>query len=108
MQVMPATAKDIAKELGIKEYNLKDPETNKKFGQYYLDKLLNMFGGDEGLALTAYHSGPGKVRQLLKKSGGSSLEDILSVPFDKGGLGPVGRKYAKQTLARIKTDTALV
>lgn len=108
MQVMPATAKDIAKELGIKEYNLKDPETNKKFGQYYLDKLLNMFGGDEGLALTAYHSGPGKVKQLLKKSGGSTLEDILSVPFDKGGLGPVGRKYAKQTLARIKTDTALV
>lgn len=108
MQVMPATAKVIAKELGIKEYNLKDPETNKKFGQYYLDKLLNMFGGDEGLALTAYHSGPGKVKQLLKKSGGSSLEDILSIPFDKGGLGPVGRKYAKQTLARIKTDTALV
>lgn len=108
MQVMPATAKDIAKELGVKEYNLKDPETNKKFGQYYLDKLLNMFGGDEGLALTAYHSGPGKVKQLLKKSGGSTLEDILSVPFDKGGLGPVGRKYAKQTLARIKTDTALV
>ena len=108
MQVMPATAKDIAKELGVKEYNLKDPETNKKFGQYYLDKLLNMFGGDEGLALTAYHSGPGKVRQLLKKSGGSTLEDILTVPFDKGGLGPTGRKYAKQTLARIKTDTALV
>jgi len=108
MQVMPATARDIAKELGVKKYDLKDPETNKRFGQYYLDKLLNMFDGDAGLALTAYHSGPGKVQKLLKKTGGTSLEDILSVPFKEGGLGPVGRKYAKQVLARIPTDTALV
>lgn len=107
MQVMPATARDIAKELGVKEYNLKDPETNKRFGQYYLDKLLNMFDGDEGLALTAYHSGYGKVKKLLKKSGGSSLDDILSVPFKDGGLGPVGRKYAKQVLARKDKITAL-
>lgn len=107
MQVMPATAREIAKELGVKDYDLKDPETNKRFGQYYLDKLLNMFDGDVGLALTAYHSGPGRVKQLLKKSGGSSLEDILSVPFKEGGLGPVGRKYAKQVLARMPQDTAL-
>lgn len=107
MQVMPATAREIAKELGVKDYDLKDPETNKRFGQYYLDKLLNMFDGDAGLALTAYHSGPGRVRQLIKKSGGRTLEDILSVPFKEGGLGPVGRKYAKQVLARIPQDTAL-
>lgn len=102
MQIMPATAKEIAAELGIKKYDLKDPETNKMFGEYYLSKLLEKYDGDEGLALTAYHSGPGRVDRLLAKTDGSSLEDILAVPYNDGGLGPVGRKYAKQVLARKK------
>lgn len=95
MQVMPATAKGIAKELGVKEYDLKDPETNKLFGTYYLSKLLDQFNGDYELALTAYHSGPARVESLLEKTGGSTLADIL--PY----LGPVGKKYAKQVLARV-------
>ena len=95
MQVMPATAKDIAKELGVREYDLKDPETNKKFGQYYLDKLLAHYDGDPELALTAYHSGMGRVDRLLAKNDGTKLADIID------DLGPVGQKYAKQVLARI-------
>lgn len=95
MQVMPATAKGIAKELGVKEYDLKDPETNKLFGTYYLSKLLDQFNGDYELALTAYHSGPARVESLLEKTGGTTLADIL--PY----LGPVGKKYAKQVLARV-------
>lgn len=101
MQVMPATAKDIAKELGIDKYDLKDPDTNKLFGSYYLSKLMNQFG-DVALALTAYHSGPGRVARLLKQTGGSSLADILP------HLGPEGKKYAEKVMAQLDTETPKV
>lgn len=101
MQIMPATAKEIANDLGVKEYDLKDPETNTKFGTYYLAKLLKQFNGNEALALTAYHSGPGLVTRLLAKTDGNTLSDILQVPFKDGGLGPVGRKYAIEVLRRL-------
>lgn len=97
MQVMPATAREIADELGIEDYDLKDPDTNRLFGTYYLKKLLDQFGGDEELALTAYHSGPARVEKLLKLTGGSRLEDIIDL------LGPVGQRYARETLARKTT-----
>ena len=43
MQIMPDTAREIAKELGVKDYDLKDPATNRAFGEYYLKKMLAMF-----------------------------------------------------------------
>lgn len=101
MQIMPGTAEDIAKELGVKNYDLKDPTTNQLFGQHYIDKLLPMFNNDPALALTAYHSGPGKVQELLDATGGTTLDDILSVSHEDGGLGPIGRQYAQQVLDRI-------
>lgn len=102
MQVMPETARDIAKDLGIAKYDLKDPETNKKFGQHYLKQLINKYDGDIELALTAYHSGMGRVDKLLKAYKGNSLEDILP------GLGPVGKKYAREVIAKMKNPTGQV
>lgn len=95
MQIMPATGKQIAKELGIKDYDLKDPDTNRMFGEYYLTNLLKMFDGDVKLALTAYHSGPGRVQKLLQRTKGSSLEDIIHL------LGPVGQKYANSVVKKM-------
>lgn len=100
MQIMPATAKDIAKKLGVESYDLKDPETNKRFGTYYIKELLGRFDGDMGLALTAYHSGPERVAKLLKATGGNKLEDIIEY------LGPIGKKYAKQVMNRINLKEA--
>ena len=101
MQVMPATAKEIAMELGVEDYDLTDPDTNTRFGTYYLNKLLERFNGDVELALTAYHSGPGRVEKLLERTGGTKLEDILPL------LGPVGQKYARQVLKRIPEVTEI-
>lgn len=95
MQLMPSTAKEVAAELGLTSYDLKDPEVNKQMGTYYLQKMLDAFGGDPELALTAYHSGPGRVKKLLELTGGKTLQDILL------RLGPVGQRYAKQVLARL-------
>lgn len=95
MQVMPATAKDIAKELGVDDYDLKDPETNRLFGTYYLNKLINKFG-DVKLALAAYNGGMGRVERLLKKTKGSTFDDI------KDFLPEETAKYVPGVLKRIK------
>ncbi len=57
MQVMPSTARRV----GVK--NPQDPHANIEAGVKYLKMLLNMFEGDEALAVAAYNSGPGKVRK---------------------------------------------
>lgn len=98
MQIMPDTGKQIAKELGVTKYNLKDPATNKKFGAYYLDKLISMFDGDLQLALTAYNQGPGRIMNLLKITGGTTLKDI------RHRLGPDGRAYARKVLENFEAS----
>lgn len=96
MQVLPSTAAEIAKDLGLENVDLKDPQTNVAIGTEYLRRLLKEFGGDVELALTAYHSGPNRVKSLLARAKGSKLADI------KKYLGPVGQKYAAQVLERMK------
>ena len=61
MQIMPATGKDIARELGVSDYDLNDPETNVMFGTYYLKKMMDRYDGDIDKALAAYNAGPGNV-----------------------------------------------
>lgn len=55
-QFMPGTAA----ELGVDPLN---PEQAIDGGARYLRKMLDMFGGDMRLALTAYNAGPGNVQR---------------------------------------------
>jgi hypothetical protein len=57
MQLMPRTAE----AMGIT--NAYNPEANIAGGTQYLSKMLQMFGGDERLALAAYNAGPGRVKR---------------------------------------------
>lgn len=64
-QLMPATARDMALELGYRSFrsvDLEDPETNIRLGTYYLHKLRNEFDGNDILALAAYNAGRTNVR----------------------------------------------
>lgn len=98
MQVMPATAKEIAAELGIEKYDLKDPETNRKFGEYYLDKMLKMFDGDEALALAAYNAGPGAVQKWIDKWGADWT--VISNELQKRGWYDETVKYVPSILKK--------
>ena len=99
---MEATGKEGHKKLKIKEpYDPFDAKQNQKIGTAYLDYLLGLFDGDPELALTAYHSGFGRVKKLLNMTGGSTLNDIMEIPLTSGGLGPIGRKYARGVLSRM-------
>jgi soluble lytic murein transglycosylase-like protein len=68
MQIMPATGKQIADELGIDWTGpemLFDPVLNIRMGTYYLSCLLAKFHGNLHAALAAYNWGPGHIRDRI-------------------------------------------
>lgn len=70
MQLMPATAEELARKLGRTDLvaeDLLDPATNIMLGTYYLRILIDEFG-EEKTALCAYNAGPNKVHSWLKNS----------------------------------------
>ncbi len=64
MQLMPATASETARELGLshrKDWLTEKPSYNIQLGTAYLEKMLDRFNGSYALALAAYNAGPGRV-----------------------------------------------
>jgi soluble lytic murein transglycosylase len=62
MQLMPETAKDIAKSSDIK---LNDPRTNISYGIDYLKWLEKRYSGIRTYMLAAYNWGPGNVDKVI-------------------------------------------
>lgn len=79
MQVMPSTAEEIAKDIGIEEFDLTNPKDNILIGTYYVSQLSNKFECLE-TALCAYNAGPTNVSAWLKdvdkSEDGKSLKKI--------------------------------
>lgn len=67
MQVMPATAKWIAKRLGLsgsyRPHMITQLDTNLQFGTHYLRYTLDRMGGQELMATAAYNAGPGRPKR---------------------------------------------
>jgi len=65
MQLMPATAEQIASETGFlanfEASDLDVPYYNLEIGSNYLARMLYVFEGDEYQALAAYNAGPGNA-----------------------------------------------
>ena len=58
MQIMPGTAVGIAQELGEKSVgNLHDPDTNIRYGTWYIGGLVSKYNGNTDLATAAYNAG---------------------------------------------------
>ena len=53
-------------ELGFD--SLFDPQINIRFGTYFLAACMRLYDGDLATASAAYHSGVGKVNELLQQS----------------------------------------
>ena len=71
MQLMPDTAEWVAHKYnedgaGYSFDNLYDPETNIRYGTWYLGYLSRRFGGDATKIVCAYHAGQGNVDSWLK------------------------------------------
>lgn len=65
MQIMPATAKDVARKMG-ETYNpaaLTDPNTNIRYGTYYLSMIQGMLSNNPVLATAGYNAGLTRARR---------------------------------------------
>ena len=65
MQIMPATAKDVARKMG-ETYNpaaLSDPNTNIRYGTYYLSMIQGMLSNNPVLATAGYNAGLTRARR---------------------------------------------
>jgi soluble lytic murein transglycosylase len=79
MQLMPQTAKIIAKDLGldIDVADLtKNPEMNVKLGTAYFEQKLERFKGHKEITLSGYNAGPLYSDKWLKRYGDPRAEEI--------------------------------
>lgn len=83
MQLMPATAAEVADWLGMEAYSedrLVEPEVNIALGCRYLKYLIEEFQSEKA-AVAAYNAGPGKTKSWLKEYGADSEGCPLYIPY---------------------------
>lgn len=96
MQVMPATARWIAKRLGFKDR--KNPaitrlETNIELGTYYLKHVQDSLGGYAVLATAAYNAGPLRAKRWRDQNVMEGAVYAESIPFSET------RDYVKKVMS---------
>ena len=98
MQVMPNTAKYVAKKIGMTNYTndkLSDTSTNLTLGSNYLNMVLIDLDGSWVLASAAYNAGPSRSKAWREKLSGPTEGAIFAetIPFTET------RVYVKNVLS---------
>ena len=96
MQLMPATARWVAKKLGMRDFTLaqvNDVETNIAIGTSYLRYVLDELDGSPVLAAAAYNAGPGRARRWKADRALEGAIYAESIPFNET------RDYVKKVMS---------
>jgi len=99
MQLMPATAKETAKMIGMKDYKnrgqLIEGAINVQLGAAYFEMLLKRYSGNRILATAAYNAGPHRVDSWKgKPEQGLKMDSwIETIPYKET------RNYVQNVLA---------
>lgn len=99
MQLMPATAKDIARGLGIdvSTPQLTNPEVNVRIGTRHLKDLIRRFNGNLVSAVAAYNAGATPVLRWRKNFPNLREDEFIeNIPY------PETREYVKKVLAAME------
>ena len=105
MQLMPFTAKKVARDLRIKYYKkelTRNPQYNITLGTTYINEMLKKFKNSLPLSLAAYNAGPSRVKIWLKRYGDprddeiSYINWIESIPLEET------RYYVKKVLSNLR------
>jgi soluble lytic murein transglycosylase len=104
MQLMPKTAKEIAKKLKI-DFSIRQLEENHmlniRLGAGYLARLIQKFDGNYVLALAAYNAGPLNVQRWINSAGDprqtkiDTIDWIERIPFRET------RNYVQRVLENL-------
>lgn len=96
MQIMPATAKWIARQLGLDRNahnHVGKPDTNIRFGTYYLKRIYDALDQSPVLATAAYNAGPNRARRWQADVPLEGAIYVESIPFQET------RDYVKRVMA---------
>ncbi len=96
MQLMPRTAKSVARKLKngpFRKQQLFTPKINIRFGTAYLRQVLDQLGEHQVLATAAYNAGPHRVKSWLPESETDAALWIETIPFKET------RTYVQRVLA---------
>jgi soluble lytic murein transglycosylase len=107
MQLMPATAKLVAKKIGMTDYSpskINSLETNILLGTRYLKMTLDELDQSEALAAAGYNAGPGRPRAWRARLPRSVEGAIFAetIPFNET------RDYVKQVMSNAVYYAALI
>ena len=98
MQLMPATAKWMAKKIGLTDFtpnSVNDFDTNTKLGTSYLSMVQSDLGGSQVLASAGYNAGPGRP-MLWRSKLDAPVEGAIfaeTIPFNET------RDYVKKVMS---------
>jgi soluble lytic murein transglycosylase len=110
MQLMPATAKEVARGLNLpfsRRRLLDDKYYNLTIGTAYLSEVLSTFGGTYVLAVAGYNAGPNRVKSWLRGFGDfrtgqiDAVDWIEMIPFDET------RNYVQRVIENLQVYRAI-
>ncbi len=104
MQLMPATARWVARKIGLKDYNharVNDTETNVLLGTNYMRMVLENLDNHPVLASAAYNAGPGRARKWRAETPLEGAIYAETIPFSET------RDYVKKVMSNAVYYSAL-
>lgn len=104
MQLMPATAKWVAKKIGLRDYNhaqVNDTQTNVLLGTSYMRIVLQGLDNQPVLASAAYNAGPGRAKKWRAEQVLEGAIYAETIPF------PETRDYVKKVMSNAVYYSAL-
>ncbi len=104
MQLMPATAKEVARKLGMK-YSpalLSHPDYNVRLGTTFIQNQIDNFDGSYVLALAGYNAGPRRAREWMDTYGDPRTPNVD--PIDWIELIPIyeTRNYIQRIIENLQ------
>lgn len=100
MQFIPSTARDLASELGLEDFELDrlySPEFNINLGTQYLANLMKNFNNNPLYVLSAYNSGEVNTKRWKERCSSESPEEFIArIDY------PETRNYVKKVMASFR------
>jgi soluble lytic murein transglycosylase len=96
MQLMPATARWVARKIGLKDYHwsqVASVDTNLNLGTWYLKHVLEQLDNHPVLASAAYNAGPGRARAWRADTPMDAAIYAETIPFNET------RDYVKKVMS---------
>ena len=105
MQIMPDTAKYIARKLGdsYSASNANSGDTNIRYGTWYMSDILNKLNGQPVLATAGYNAGPNKAKRWQPTYGALSADQYVeTIAY------PETRNYVKHVMENATIYSSLL